>query len=87
METFYKPKLDTTTLVNQLYTQTFKEAESRVDKLFEGLSALNEKDFYLVYDFLIEKKILHELYGAFPIFVSDYVLLHQIEKKELWSDE
>lgn len=74
-----RSKLDSTVLVDQLYTQTFKNAEARVDKLFTGLSSLNEKDFNLVYDFLIENKILREIYGTFPILESDYCLLKKIE--------
>lgn len=87
MEALHNPKLDSTVLVNQLYTQAFKNAEARVDKLITGLSSLSEKDFSLVYDFLIEKKILREVFGTFPIFESDYLLLKKIETKELWSAE
>jgi hypothetical protein len=74
-------------LFEQLFTQTHKNAVNKIDQLLNGLSTLNEKDFYLVLDFLIEKKILREVYGAFPIFESDYLLLKKIETKEIWSAE
>jgi hypothetical protein len=84
MKNLNKPNFCSDVLVEQLFTQTHKNAVNKIDQLLNGLSTLNEKDFYLVLDFLIEKKILREVYGAFLIFEKDYLLLKKIETKQLW---